>query len=127
MTDSVPEDVKKRRLKELIDTFYSLSDKKKQKLIGTEQLVLVETVSNYCMTYMYMVSVNVYTQVFTCNTLCNISQLIHVLYMWYSKYDRSWLPTTIDPKKDIIQNSHFDLNVLLYMFRFFTLNKIIYM
>ena len=57
MTDSVPEDVKKRRLKELIDTFYSLSDKKKQKLIGTEQLVLVETVSNYCMTYMYMVSV----------------------------------------------------------------------
>ena len=45
MNDTVPDNVKKRRLQELVDAFYSLAKVKNQKLIGSEQLVLVESVS----------------------------------------------------------------------------------
>ena len=45
MKDTVPDNIKKRRLQELVDTFYSLAKVKNQKLIGSEQLVLVESVS----------------------------------------------------------------------------------
>lgn len=51
MTDTVPVHTKKRRLNELIDTFYSLANSKNQKLVGTEQLVLVETVSVLCVNF----------------------------------------------------------------------------
>jgi tRNA A37 methylthiotransferase MiaB len=44
MTDDVPEDTKKRRLKELIDTFYSIASTRNKRFIGTHQLVLVESV-----------------------------------------------------------------------------------
>ena len=42
MTDSVPEEVKKRRLNELVSTFYSTAAIRNQRFIGTHQLVLVE-------------------------------------------------------------------------------------
>jgi len=42
MTDSVPEEVKKRRLNELVSTFYSTAAVRNQRFIGTHQLVLVE-------------------------------------------------------------------------------------
>ena len=44
MTDSVPEEVKKRRLNELVSTFYSTAAIRNQRFIGTHQLVLVEGV-----------------------------------------------------------------------------------
>jgi len=44
MTDSVPEEVKKRRLNELVSTFYSTAAVRNQRFIGTHQLVLVEGV-----------------------------------------------------------------------------------
>lgn len=45
MKDDVPEEVKKRRLQELIYTFYSMANDRNQRFIGTDQLVLVESVS----------------------------------------------------------------------------------
>lgn len=45
MKDDVPEEIKKARLKEIIDTFYSIAGTRNQRFIGSEQLVLVEKVS----------------------------------------------------------------------------------
>ena len=45
MKDDVPEEVKKRRLQEIISTFYSLVGERNKRLVGTHQLVLVEGVS----------------------------------------------------------------------------------
>ena len=45
MKDDVPEDVKKRRLQEIIATFYSFVGERNRRLVGTTQLVLVEGVS----------------------------------------------------------------------------------
>ena len=44
MKDDVPEDVKKRRLQEIITTFYSHVGERHRRLVGTHQLVLVEGV-----------------------------------------------------------------------------------
>ena len=41
----MPEEVKKRRLQEVITTFYSFVGDRNRRLIGTHQLVLVEGVS----------------------------------------------------------------------------------
>ncbi|XP_003384079.1 PREDICTED: CDK5 regulatory subunit-associated protein 1-like [Amphimedon queenslandica] len=41
LKDSVPEDIKKKRLAEIISTFYSLSGSRNKRFIGTEQLVLL--------------------------------------------------------------------------------------
>ena len=46
MKDDVPEAVKKRRLDELIQTFHSIAAVENKRFIGTEQLVLVESVSD---------------------------------------------------------------------------------
>lgn len=48
MTDTVPEDIKRRRVHELSETFYRLAEIKHQTLVGTEQLVLIESVSEMC-------------------------------------------------------------------------------
>ena len=46
MTDDVPSNVKQRRLREIVDMFYSTASKHKQdKYIGSHQLVLVEGTS----------------------------------------------------------------------------------
>ena len=44
MKDDVPEDVKKRRLQEIITTFYSHVGERHRRLVDTHQLVLVEEV-----------------------------------------------------------------------------------
>ena len=44
MKDDVPEPVKKRRLHELVSSFYSTAAIRNQRFIGTHQLVLVEGV-----------------------------------------------------------------------------------
>ena len=41
-TDDVPEEVKQRRLREVIDLFYSKLSKLNQRFLGTKQLILVE-------------------------------------------------------------------------------------
>jgi tRNA-N(6)-(isopentenyl)adenosine-37 thiotransferase enzyme MiaB len=43
--DDVPEEVKQRRLREIVDLFYSTQNKKNQKELGSIQLVLVEGTS----------------------------------------------------------------------------------
>ena len=48
MQDDVPEEVKKRRLQELIDLFRSIVAVRNRRFIGTDQLVLVENVSKVC-------------------------------------------------------------------------------
>ena len=45
MMDDVPEEVKKRRLRELVETFYPIAAERNRRFIGTDQLVLVESVS----------------------------------------------------------------------------------
>ena len=45
MIDDVPEETKRRRLQELVDSFYSLAAVNNQRYIDTDQLVLVEHVS----------------------------------------------------------------------------------
>lgn len=40
--DDVPEEVKQRRLREVIDLFYSILSKLNQRFLGTKQLILVE-------------------------------------------------------------------------------------
>lgn len=45
LKDDVVEEVKKRRLQEVITTFYSFVGDRNRRLIGTHQLVLVEGVS----------------------------------------------------------------------------------
>ncbi|KAK9761923.1 hypothetical protein K7432_012805 [Basidiobolus ranarum] len=42
MIDDVPDDIKSRRLQEIIDTFHKNAKEKNQKLVGKPQLVLVE-------------------------------------------------------------------------------------
>ena len=44
MTDDVPEGTKQRRLQEIVDCFHSIAAVRNRRFIGTEQLVLVETV-----------------------------------------------------------------------------------
>ena len=46
MKDDVPEDIKKKRLSEVIDTFNSIAFIKNKRYIGTNQLVLVDKVSS---------------------------------------------------------------------------------
>ena len=43
--DNVPEDIKKKRLQEVIKTFHSIASQRNRRFIGSEQLVLVENVS----------------------------------------------------------------------------------
>ena len=45
LKDDVPETVKKQRLQELINTFHSIANQRNKRLIGSDQLVLVEKVS----------------------------------------------------------------------------------
>lgn len=45
MQDDIPEDIKKKRLQELIHTFQSLASVGNTRFVGTHQLVLVEDVS----------------------------------------------------------------------------------
>jgi tRNA A37 methylthiotransferase MiaB len=45
LTDDVPKAVKKERLQELLNTFNSIASQQNNKLIGTDQLVLVERVN----------------------------------------------------------------------------------
>ena len=47
MKDDVPEDVKKRRLREIIDTFYTHVKERNMRLVDSYQLLLVEGVSLY--------------------------------------------------------------------------------
>ena len=44
MEDSVAVEVKQRRLREVIDAFYTGASRTNQRFIGSEQLVLVEKV-----------------------------------------------------------------------------------
>lgn len=46
MKDDVPEEVKKRRLQEIVSTFHSIAGERNKRFIGTDQLVLVEKVQN---------------------------------------------------------------------------------
>ena len=46
MEDDVPEQVKKERLQEVIDTFQGIVARKNKRFIGSHQLVLVENVSS---------------------------------------------------------------------------------
>ena len=41
LEDSVPEDIKKKRLHEIVNAFYSLAGSRNKRFIGTEQLVLL--------------------------------------------------------------------------------------
>jgi len=45
MKDDVPEELKKERLKEIADLFYSTAAQTNKRFIGTQQMVLVEKVS----------------------------------------------------------------------------------
>ena len=50
MVDDVPEEVKKTRLNELVQTFHSIAAERNQRFIGSDQLVLVEKVSPHAVT-----------------------------------------------------------------------------
>ncbi len=46
MKDDVPEKVKLKRLREIIDLFYSTAAQTNQRFVGTHQIVLVEKVKH---------------------------------------------------------------------------------
>ena len=45
MKDDVPEEVKKERLREIADLFYSTAAQRNKRFIGTQQVVLVDKAS----------------------------------------------------------------------------------
>ena len=72
MKDDVPEDVKKRRLQEIIATFYSFVGGRNKRLVGTHQLVLVEGVRDR----------NLHSTILKfefSNLFCVIKSLLHII------------------------------------------------
>ena len=76
MIDSVPEDVKKKRLQEISETYLSLAATRNKRLIGTEQLVLLECVSpheNHIINYFILLKNNYFKA---------ITMMMHVI-LWF--------------------------------------------
>ena len=68
MIDSVPEVVKKKRLQEINEIYLSLAAIRNKRLIGTEQLVLLECVSpheNHILSYFILKKNNYFKAIIT--------------------------------------------------------------
>ena len=78
MEDDVPEEVKKRRLQELIYTFHSIASDRNRRFIGTDQLVLVESVSYIMITVCPFEVIVISSSAMGCSTKSSWVTWLHV-------------------------------------------------